>query len=242
MERVLVVGGIHEALQLSRLLIQHGRQVHYSLAGKAGIPKDLSCNIRVGPFADSNDIANYVQQHAIQKVVDCTHPYAVEIKHKLMKWNNENSIPLCSYRRPAWKKQHKLDWQDFASVKDMIRASYDFDRIFSTLGSTGLQAIPLIKAGQYWWIRCLKRANSSINYSILYERGPFTLAHEKSFLKDRHIQLMLCKNSGGDGVFAKVQAAWQLSIPIFMLARPKLPESRISFHQIQDVADFLLRE
>ncbi|MBC7143556.1 MAG: precorrin-6A/cobalt-precorrin-6A reductase, partial [Rhodobacteraceae bacterium] len=63
---------------------------------------------------------------------------------------------------------------------------------------------------------------------IVVARGPFTEAGDLKLLKSRRVNLIVAKNSGGDGARAKLDAARALRIPVIMIDRPVLPPRRIA--------------
>ncbi len=49
---------------------------------------------------------------------------------------------------------------------------------------------------------------------------PGQTAEEEAALLERHaITHIVCRNSGGDGAYAKIEAARQLGLPVVMIAR-----------------------
>ncbi|MBN9511326.1 MAG: precorrin-6A/cobalt-precorrin-6A reductase, partial [Alphaproteobacteria bacterium] len=54
-------------------------------------------------------------------------------------------------------------------------------------------------------------------------RGPFDVAAEIALLRDRNIDVIVTKNSGGDATAAKLAAARALRLPVVMVARPAEP-------------------
>jgi precorrin-6A/cobalt-precorrin-6A reductase len=55
-------------------------------------------------------------------------------------------------------------------------------------------------------------------------RGPFEEADELVLLKQHEIDVIVCKNSGGDASYGKIAAARALEREVIMIARPKLPD------------------
>jgi precorrin-6A/cobalt-precorrin-6A reductase len=59
---------------------------------------------------------------------------------------------------------------------------------------------------------------------LLLQRGPFSLADERSLLKEYKIDLIVSKNSGGDATYPKIIAARELGMTVVMVQRPSIPE------------------
>ena len=76
MKRILLLGGITEALAIARTL---GPQHVYSLAGVGRVPTDLQCEVRVGGYGGAEGLAQYIREQRIDLLLDATHPYAAQI-------------------------------------------------------------------------------------------------------------------------------------------------------------------
>ena len=59
-----------------------------------------------------------------------------------------------------------------------------------------------------------------------------------SLLKQFKIDLLISKNSGGNGAYSKIQAARKLKIPIIMMNRPVLPKVK-EFTDFENVMKWL---
>ena len=78
MTRILLLGGVTEALAIARTL---GPQHVYSLAGMGRVPTDLHCQVRVGGYGGAEGLAQYIREQRIDLLLDATHPYAAQISH-----------------------------------------------------------------------------------------------------------------------------------------------------------------
>ena len=76
MKRILLLGGVTEALAIARTL---GPQHVYSLAGVGRVPTDLTCEVRVGGYGGAEGLARYMREQHIDVLLDATHPYAAQI-------------------------------------------------------------------------------------------------------------------------------------------------------------------
>jgi precorrin-6A/cobalt-precorrin-6A reductase len=62
---------------------------------------------------------------------------------------------------------------------------------------------------------------------VLRQRGPFDRDAELSLLKERKIDVIVSRNSGGSATYAKIEAARILGLPVIMIARPAKPSGHI---------------
>ena len=60
----------------------------------------------------------------------------------------------------------------------------------------------------------------------LLARGPFAVEAEVDLLRDRRIDVIVSKNSGGDATYGKIAAARILGLPVVLVERTTAGDSR----------------
>lgn len=217
--RLLILGGIGEALQLARALAPIHRVI-YSVAGKGRIP-ELPCAVRVGGFGGVEGLAAFLREHRVELLIDATHPYAAQISRHAALAARATGIPLWAYRRPAWQPEPGDDWRSVADWAGMMAALREFKRLFFTIGLEPLRHMADIPPAQHWLVRCLAAELPVLpRLTLLCAIGPFALEQELALLRDYRIDVLIAKNSGGGAVASKLAAARRLKIPVVMLERP----------------------
>ena len=233
--RILILGGIGEAVKLARRLAAV-HTVLYSVAGKGRLP-ELPCPVRSGGFGGSEGLAAFLRDHAIDVLIDATHPYAAQISRHAATAARQADIPLWAYRRPPWQPEIGDDWRFVANWPGVMTAVREFQRPFFTIGLEPLQHLAEIPPEQHWLVRCLAAESpASSRLTLLCATGPFTLAQELTLLREGQIDVLVAKNSGGGAVEAKLAAARQLRIPVVMLERPLLPVAEWEFADVEQLA------
>ncbi|MBT9117202.1 precorrin-6A/cobalt-precorrin-6A reductase [Pseudomonas aeruginosa] len=99
MKRLLLLGGIGEALALARRL---GPAHLYSLAGLGKVPGDLACRVRVGGYGGAEGLAAFIDEQGFDLLVDATHPYAARISQNAVRAARLAGVPCWALRRPRW--------------------------------------------------------------------------------------------------------------------------------------------
>ena len=233
--RVLILGGIGEAVRLARrLALVH--TVTYSVAGKGRMP-ELPCPTRVGGFGGAAGLAAFLGENSIELLIDATHPYAAQISRNAAQAAQAASIPLWACRRPAWRPQPGDDWRGVADWAEIVAALREFRRPFFTMGLEPLRHAAEIPLEQHWLVRCLAAEPlASPRLTLLCAAGPFALEQELALLRESRVDVLVAKNSGGDAVEAKLAAARQLHVPVVMLERPTLPKVEREFAEIERLA------
>ena len=69
-------------------------------------------------------------------------------------------------------------------------------------------------------------------------RGFFSESWNRRRMQEHGIELVVSKNSGGTGAFAKLAAARRLGLPVLMIDRPVMPP-RLEAHSVDEVMDWL---
>jgi precorrin-6A/cobalt-precorrin-6A reductase len=236
MKRVLLLGGVTEALAIARRL---GPQHIYSLAGVGRVPTDLGCEVRVGGFGGAEGLATFVQQAGIDLILDATHPYAAQISHNAVTAAKMAGVPCWALRRPAWQAGPDDDWREVADWPELITALAPFQRPLFTLGREPLQHLHEIPAHQFWTLRALDVYPGNERCEVIGARGPFRLQDERELFETRNIDVLISKNSGSTATEPKLDVARERGLPVLVLKRPVLPEVDRTFWSVGEVLDAL---
>ncbi|SPO68891.1 cobalt-precorrin-6A reductase [Pseudomonas sp. JV241A] len=221
MKRILLLGGVTEALAIARTL---GPQHVYSLAGIGRVPTDLDCQVRVGGFGGAEGLAAYLRAQNIELLIDATHPYAAQISANAARAAQLTGVPCWALRRPAWQAQAGDDWREVADWAELIDALRPFQRPLFTLGREPLQHLHEIPAHQFWTLRALEACPGNERCEVIGARGPFHLDDERALFERRQIDVLISKNSGSGATEPKLEIARQWRVPVLVLKRPELPQ------------------
>lgn len=219
-QRILLLGGIGEALAIARQL---PRDAIYSLAGLGKVPGDLPCQVRVGGYGGAEGLARFISEEGIGLLIDATHPYAAQISHNAARAAELAGIPCWALRRPGWQASPGDDWREVADWAELIRALAPFRRPLFTLGREPLAHLHEIPTHQHWTIRCLTAQPPEPRAEILGARGPFALDDERELMARIDCDVLISKNSGSQATEHKLHAARERGIPVLVLRRPELP-------------------
>lgn len=220
MSRVLLLGGIGEALTLARRL---GPAHIYSLAGLGKVPDDLDCQVRVGGFGGAEGLADFIHKQGIDLLVDATHPYAAQISHNAARAAQQAGIACWALRRPGWQASPEDDWREVVDWPTLITALGDFQRPLFTLGREPLAHLHEIPAHQHWTVRCLQSQPATPRAEVIGARGPFSLEDERALFERLDCDVLVSKNSGSAATEHKLQVARERGVPVLVLQRPLLP-------------------
>ena len=236
MKRILLLGGVTEALAIARTL---GPEHIYSLAGVGRVPTDLICQVRVGGYGGPEGLAQFVRNEGISLILDATHPYAAQISRNAAEAARLSSVPCWALRRPAWQPQAGDDWREVSDWASLIEALKPFKRPLFTLGREPLQHLDEIPAEQFWTLRALDVYPGNERCEVIGARGPFLIEDERALFRRRGIDVLISKNSGSTATEPKLEVARERGVPVLVLKRPALATVDREFTNVQDLLQTL---
>lgn len=219
MKRILLLGGVTEALAIARTL---GPEHVYSLAGVGRVPSDLRCQVRVGGYGGAEGLAQFVRAEGIDLILDATHPYAAQISQNAATAAKLTGIPCWALRRPAWQAGPDDDWREVANWAELITALAPFKRPLFTLGREPLEHLHEIPEHQFWTLRALDSYPGNPRCEVIGARGPFQIEDERALFERRNIDVLISKNSGSSATEPKLDVARERGVPVLVLKRPVL--------------------
>ncbi|MBX8512020.1 cobalt-precorrin-6A reductase, partial [Pseudomonas cichorii] len=221
MKRILLLGGVTEALAIARTL---GPQHFYSLAGVGRVPTDLTCQLKVGGYGGAEGMAQFIRENDVDLLLDATHPYAAQISRNAAVAASLAGIACWALRRPAWQPGPGDDWREVADWAELTTALRPFKRPLFTLGREPLQHLHEIPEHQFWTLRALDPYPGNERCEVIGARGPFHLEDERALFERRQIDVLISKNSGSSSTEPKLEVARERGLPVLVLKRPELPE------------------
>lgn len=219
MKRILLLGGVTEALAIARTL---GPEHIYSLAGVGRVPTDLNCQVRVGGYGGAEGLARFVRDEGIGLILDATHPYAAQISRNAAEAAQLGGVPCWALRRPAWQPQAGDDWREVSDWASLIESLKPFKRPLFTLGREPLQHLDEIPVEQFWTLRALDVYPGNDRCEVIGARGPFLIEDERALFERRGIDVLISKNSGSTATEPKLEVAREIGVPVLVLKRPVL--------------------
>ncbi|WP_075590243.1 cobalt-precorrin-5B (C(1))-methyltransferase CbiD [Labilibacter marinus] len=180
--------------------------------------------------------ASFCVEQEVKVIVDAAHPFAVNVHDNIKQVSLKLDIPILRYSRvfPSYEDEKLV--RLFDSYEQMVSAIEAHKSFKIILALTGVQTINHFKS--LWDKRDIyfRILDTELSRSKAIETGvdmarvlPEDPKADASVLMDTckkvGTQLLLSKESGESGLMdAKLQAAKQFNIPLWVVKRPQLPE------------------
>ncbi len=229
---ILVLAGTSEGRLAAASLEKEGFEVIASTATAYGgelLAKDFHGEITARPLSFA-EMVRLITEKKIDKVIDATHPYAVEV--------SSNAVEACRLKGIAYERLER-DEETFAEedglfrardVEEAVQLAADVEgSIFLTTGSSKLESYTAGLDAERLVVRILPVKESlekclSLGISprnIIAMQGPFDEELNRCLFKHYRASLVITKDSGrAGGTREKIDAARGLGIPVILISRP----------------------
>jgi precorrin-6A/cobalt-precorrin-6A reductase len=226
--QILILGGTAEARQIAAALVARGDcAVTLSLAGRTENPVEQGVPVRIGGFGGAGGLAKHLRQHAVELLIDATHPYAARISANAAEAAAQAGVPILALRRPGWERMEGDRWTEAPDVAAALEALGAAPRhVFLALGRQEVHAFEAAPQHRYV-VRSVDPVEPPLalpHVETILARGPFETADELALLERHRIDAVVSKNSGGSATYGKIAAARALGIEVVMVRRPPLPD------------------
>ncbi|MDA4107885.1 cobalt-precorrin-6A reductase [Mycolicibacterium holsaticum] len=236
--RILLLGGTSEARALAARL-HPDVEVISSLAGRVPDPALPVGQVRIGGFGGVAGLRRWLRDHAVDAVVDATHPYAATMTAHAAQVCAELEVPHLLLARPAWPPGAAiLVGSDTQAAKTV--ADNGYSRVFLTTGRSGIGAFAHLNA--WFLIRAVtapEPADLPPRHHVVLSRGPYRYDDELALLREHRIDALVTKNSGGPMTRPKLDAAADLGVAVVMVDRPPLPAGVRTVSTVDDAVQWV---
>jgi precorrin-6A/cobalt-precorrin-6A reductase len=224
--KLVIMGGTIEAAGLARAaLARFGDRVEVTtaLAGRTERAGPIPGLVRIGGFGGAAGLAAYLAAHRIDRLIDATDPFAVEISAEARLACDETQVRRLVLRRPPWRR-HPLDrWIEVDSMAAAARIVGRIGRRVWLTVAAGEVACFAAAPAVHFLVRLAAPPRQRLPlrfYELVVGCGPFTIAEEQHRIERHAIDVLVCKARGGALAEAKIIAARELSLPVVMVRRP----------------------
>jgi precorrin-6A/cobalt-precorrin-6A reductase len=231
--KILILGGTAEAREIAALLISLGHDVTSSLAGVTSKPLLPEGKVRVGGFGGAEGLRLYLNENAIDVLVDVTHPYAAIISRNAFEAVETTATRLLRFERAAWSELAGDRWTSVATLTEASSVLPSGAKVFITTGRKDLAPF-LNRKDISGVIRTVEPPAETLppEWRVILDRPPHNLANELTLFQQEKFTHIISKNAGGLATLAKLDASRQLGLSVIMVQRPFKPNCE-TFTNIQ---------
>ena len=231
---ILVLGGTSDSIEICNLL--NKKQVDYVISVTTTYGEELAkkCTDKVIlKKLTLEDMIEYISMNNITKIIDSTHPYAVEVSTNAIKASEVTNTKYIRFERESLI--NKINYTNKYIVNDIDEACDIANKIgtniFIGTGSKNLylykekikhkNLIPRVLPTSQVLISCEELGFNADN--IIAMKGPFSVEMNEATYRQYSIDLVITKESGEAGGFLeKVQACENLNIPVIIIKRKEM--------------------
>lgn len=232
---ILVLGGTSDSLEICDIINKY-EDISYFLSVTTSYGEDLAKkhakNVILGRLS-MEDMIDFIEKNKIDKIIDATHPYAVEVSKNAIECAKKINIDYIRYERRSLIEDICYNNKYIVnSIEEACRIAREKgENIFIGTGSKNLKQIVDYIPDRNLIVRVLPTSDviSSCEKlglnadNIIAMKGPFTEKINEEFYKHYNIDMVITKESGVAGGFLeKVNACENLNIPVIIIAREKL--------------------
>jgi precorrin-6A/cobalt-precorrin-6A reductase len=224
---LLLLAGSGEAREIAAALL---KQPDWTVTASLLFPErstgPLPVPTRLGRFGGEDGMARFLTSEAVDAVLDATHPFANQITAQAVRVCGRLALPFAQVLRAAWVPGPGDRWAEVANEAAVAAILRPGQRVFTTTGRATLDQL-VSRSSARFFVRQLEPRETAApfaNVRYVTGQGPFSVQEELQTLRDLKIDVLVCKNSGGDPSRTKLDAARMLGIPVILIARPVQPD------------------
>lgn len=237
---LLLLAGTAEARHLGVALAEAGHRVTAWLTEppRGNNPMPMAFEMRAPEDANAlrRDMAGF------DAVLDLSHGFDAVLSHAGFAAATALSKPFVSFTRPGWA----LDDPQLQSASDVPAAAQAVPPGARVFAATGWASLPqfLPFQGARLMLRQTSRHDRPAPYAfvdLIFGDPPFTVASETALFRDLGVDLLICRNLGGDASRPKVDAARALGLPVVLIEKPRLPEGAHCLSDLHAMMNWVAR-
>ena len=166
-------------------------------------------------------LAAYLRTERVTQVIDATHPFATRISANAVSACTNVGVPLETRTRPPWPQEPGDQWITVPDAEAARDATPSEGRVLLALGSQHIAPFAT-RTDVHFIIRMVDPPAAPLRFqsmTLVLGKPSSDWRHEAQLLTEHAITHIVCRNSGGTGAYAKIEAARHLGLPVIMISR-----------------------
>ena len=174
---------------------------------------------------------DFVKENSIDKIVDLSHPYAMEVSQNAIDISKELQIEYFRFEREeiSFLPQKYIEFDNIESLVEYLEGVEG--NILVTLGSNNIPHFSELKNLKNVYFRISPKRDMAkkcehvrvLPKNIIAMQGPFSKNMNKAMIEQYDIKYLVTKQAGDTGgEREKIEAADEMNIEVVFLTRPKV--------------------
>ena len=223
---ILILIGTGDGLQLAKELgLRAEFNVHIFVDKRSRFRSNLKVVGEISSLRNEEFFLGFLIENGIEALIDASHPFDNETTELCKRVSKLADIKLTHFLRPSWTPTIDDNWTSVRTLDEAAKTIPDGSNVFIATGRIGLEKFSKLTSSKFF-IRRLGKIKMHCpldNGKFIYGDPPFSLKDELSLFRSLKIDILVIKNVGGEGSFAKVEAARAMNISVIMIERPQKP-------------------
>lgn len=249
MKQVWLIGGTQESASIAEKLVANGFPCVVTVTTESAIalyPDSDLITVKVGALS-SQAMQELIDKEGIHKIIDASHPYAVEISESAIAISQQFHLPYLRYERPQVIETEDSHVVTLDRFKTLVNGDYlSQQRVLLTVGYKALPQFQSWHEQATLFARILPSvlslekalAAGFTQKQLIALRPPVSYALEKALCEQWDISLIVSKASGkAGGEDTKKAVAKALNIPLILIRRPEVVYPQKT-DKLEDVVNF----
>ncbi len=247
---ILLFGGTTEGKKCASLLNLINEEYIYSTKTKV---KHTESKVSISGALDFSDMSEVCSKNSVDMIIDAAHPFAIVLHNTIHDVAKELNIPVVRFERHYPTLENLSGVRTFESFESMVSELERPQKFKSLLALTGVQTISRFATVQERYNCHFRILNtelslklglkSGINPDNIIQAKPQIDKHDLSIMiENTKADLLVTKESGVSGFFEqKYELAQELNIPLWIVARPTLPEYSQTVDSTKELLKLILK-
>ncbi|MGJ8595624.1 precorrin-6A/cobalt-precorrin-6A reductase [Sulfitobacter sp.] len=223
---ILLLGGSYEAQLLAEALTARNAAYTMWVAEAPRGPALLPQVPMLRRFSDVETMRDEISRGGFTAVLDASHAFDHATITQSFQASHQLELPYLRVERPAWDLSGNPHWRAAASVAEANAMISKGARVFC---ATGWDSLPDYAGfrGEVLMLRQARRHTRAVPYpfvELIFGDPPFEAPSEEALFLELGVDLLICRNLGGEGSRPKLDAAAALGIDVILIDRPAVPE------------------
>ena len=190
---------------------------------RKGLQNELATDYR--RFDDTRGMGKYLEQHGIAAILDAGHGFEGIQSAQAHAAAGDLGLPCISLRRRAWETEGRENWHRVSDVAAALPLIQPGARVFSATGWASLPGYAGFPGAKLLLrqTRVHERPPPFDFVEPVFGCPPYPVEEEAALFQQLRVQVLMCRNLGGEASRTKLDAAMRLGLDVILIDRPSLP-------------------